>query len=67
MGPLHISKRHRQNPEIVASRDEAYQKFRAAIARAVPEYGETELNERATLWTDKAIVEGAIIVSEIKG
>jgi hypothetical protein len=64
MDQPHISKRYPQNAEIVASRDEAYEKFRAAIAKAVPEYGEAEFNEHAMLWANKAIAEGAISIAE---
>ncbi|HEY2476010.1 MAG TPA: hypothetical protein VGI19_14565 [Candidatus Cybelea sp.] len=45
-------------------REAALAKMKAAIRAKVPEYSEAELTERATLWVDKAIKCGAIIISE---
>jgi hypothetical protein len=47
----------------VASRQEACDRFYAAIRKSVPEYSPEELRERAAAWTDAAIKEGAIVVA----
>lgn len=58
-----ISGAQRRNPVMVASRQEAYDRFIAAIRKSVPEYSPEELHERATIWTDAAIKKGAIIIA----
>lgn len=49
---------------IEPSCEAALTKMKAAIRAKVPEYSEAELTERATLWLDKAIKSGAIVISE---
>lgn len=53
-----------RRPSIVASRQEAYERFRDSIRRAVPEYSELELMTRAQVWTDAAIAKGAVVVRD---
>jgi hypothetical protein len=58
-----ISAAQRRNPVTVASRQEAYERFSVAIRKSVPGYSAEELHERATVWTDAAIEQGAIIIA----
>jgi hypothetical protein len=58
-----ISAAQRRNPVTVPSRQEAYDRFCAAIRNSVPEYSPEELHERAAAWTDAAIKKGAIVVA----
>jgi hypothetical protein len=48
---------------IEPSREAALAKMKAAIRATVPEYSEAELTARVTLWVDKAIRSGAIVIS----
>jgi hypothetical protein len=49
---------------IEPSREAALAKMKAAIRAKVPEYSDAELTARATLWVEKAIKSGAIVISE---